>query len=377
MKMKVFVLFGLMILSVSVPAQAGSIYGKSTFYGDIVMGDWNTIASSVTGYATNHGAYLGPYTNFYRVSGTNYSGRTPFSPVFAISATGFAGGTNAVRLSWRALDGVSGYVVERAFATTNAWTNFLRVAVAYTNATDLYTNVWVQTNFTLGMIPNPTNSFSLPASATSVLSRAGSAGLNLSNEFASAAQGLLAGTALQAEVDPNALLANGTRALGGNMDVGLSRLTAIGGTVYFSVDGARYGGQAFSIWGSDLSASNVRATNGYFYGNGSQLSGLPDTNAAQAMAVLLATNLAAITSKADDATQTNSVLIQAFAADNTYSATRNAAGNSLTNLASWSLQRATSNCVVSLTDYGITSAWNVVWTVPGTTWTTIVTWPRP
>jgi hypothetical protein len=130
-------------------AAGGQISGPLTLMGDLHMGSWHAMTSAVVTVTAANGAFTsGPYTNWYRISGTNLAGRLPASTNLVLVFQGTTNGTsNAVQIAWEPTYGVLGYVILRSFDAGSTWTNWTAVAAGATNWIDYGSNTWTQSDF--------------------------------------------------------------------------------------------------------------------------------------------------------------------------------------------------------------------------------------
>lgn len=149
-------------------AHAATLYGRTQFRDDVSVGAWSAISSaSIT--TTNGGTYTnGVYTNYYRITATNYNGRIPLSTNLSLTFSGATNHTNAVFLSWTRYEGITRYVVERSYDAGTTWTNHLTVSASSSNWTDTGTNSWTAGSVTssVALIQPPDIDFSNAGTVT-------------------------------------------------------------------------------------------------------------------------------------------------------------------------------------------------------------------
>ena len=148
MKCKIRLLISAAMISAALTSVRAEIYGPTIFMGDVSVGAWTAI-SNVQFAVTNGGAFTnGVYTNYYRLSGTNLTGRIPGSTNVVVVWTGAADSNNAVTLSWPRKAGIASHVIERSLDAGATWTNWASVSPTVTNYTDTGTNTWSAGVFT-------------------------------------------------------------------------------------------------------------------------------------------------------------------------------------------------------------------------------------
>ncbi len=148
-------------------AAAGTFYDRTYFAGDVGIHAWAAPTNFAAGAATG-GEYTNAATLYFRICGTNASGRTPW----ASNSIALGGGTesNAVALTWDRRDGITGYRLERS-PDGATWTQGMGLSATALGYTDVAATNWTAGTNSLVAIAAPAVPWTSPGhehSATDV-----------------------------------------------------------------------------------------------------------------------------------------------------------------------------------------------------------------